>query len=124
MVEGASYNNFLDGIEKSYCTYDGGDDPQGDRHYPDLQLGGYNGTETCGTLQPTYVISSSWSFAKDLPPHYIIRQCHEYMKLRLQGVTALYPSADYGEAFRENNCPMAYFLMPTCRCSRTGQEVL
>ncbi|PNP44155.1 hypothetical protein TGAMA5MH_04442 [Trichoderma gamsii] len=98
MVEGASYNNYLDAIDGSYCTYDGGDDPQGDRPYPDPQPGGYNGTEACGTFPPTHVISSSWSLAEDLPPHYMIRQCHEYMKLGLQGVTILYPSGDYGVA--------------------------
>ncbi|KAL9489828.1 hypothetical protein ACSS6W_002105 [Trichoderma asperelloides] len=104
MVEGASYNNFLDGIDRPYCTYDGGDDPQGDRHYPDLQPGGYNGTEACGTFKSTHVISSSWSLAEDLPPHYIIRQCHEYMKLGLQGVTVLYPSGDYGVAGLGKRC--------------------
>ena len=26
-VEGASFNNFLDAIDASYCTYDGGDNP-------------------------------------------------------------------------------------------------
>ena len=26
-VEGASFNNFLDALDKSYCTFKGGDDP-------------------------------------------------------------------------------------------------
>jgi tripeptidyl-peptidase-1 len=29
-VEGASFNNFLDAIDGSYCTYEGGDDPTQD----------------------------------------------------------------------------------------------
>lgn len=34
-VEGASFNNFLNAIDGSYCTYEGGDDPtQVGSHYP------------------------------------------------------------------------------------------
>ncbi len=39
---GASFNNFLDGIDGSYCTYEGGDDPSQDGIYPD-PYGGYQG---------------------------------------------------------------------------------
>lgn len=31
--EGASFNNFLDALDESYCTYDGGDDPNQDGVY-------------------------------------------------------------------------------------------
>jgi hypothetical protein len=31
---GASFNNFLDAIDASYCTFDGGDDPAVDGSYP------------------------------------------------------------------------------------------
>ena len=35
LVEGASFNNFLDAIDGSYCTFRGGDDPTYDAKYPD-----------------------------------------------------------------------------------------
>lgn len=34
LVEGASFNNFLDAIDGSYCSYEGGDDPTQDAVYP------------------------------------------------------------------------------------------
>jgi tripeptidyl-peptidase-1 len=40
-VEGASFNNFLDAIDASYCTADGGDDPNEDGIYPDPYKGMY-----------------------------------------------------------------------------------
>ena len=47
-VEGASFNNFLDAIDGSYCTFEGGDDPTQDATYPDPLPGGYTGPENCG----------------------------------------------------------------------------
>ena len=47
LVEGASFNNFLDAIDGSYCSYEGGDDPTQDSVYPD-KFGGYQGPENCG----------------------------------------------------------------------------
>ena len=44
---GASFNNFLDAIDGSYCTFDGGDDPTQDGVYPDTQPGGYMGMFNC-----------------------------------------------------------------------------
>ena len=35
IVEGASFNNFLDAIDGSFCTFEGGDDPNDDGVYPD-----------------------------------------------------------------------------------------
>ena len=37
-----SFNNFLDAIDGSFCTYEGGDDPTQDGIYPD-PYGGYQG---------------------------------------------------------------------------------
>ena len=34
-VEGASFNNLLDALDGSFCTFEGGDDPQQDGIYPD-----------------------------------------------------------------------------------------
>lgn len=49
LVEGASFNNFLDAIDGSYCTYEGGDDPTQDATYPD-PFGGYQGPHNCGGM--------------------------------------------------------------------------
>ena len=99
LVEGASFNNFLDAIDGSYCTYDGGDDATQDAVYPDPAAGGYKGAENCGTFRATNVISTSYGYNEaDLTPAYEMRQCHEYMKLGLQGVTVLYSSGDFGES--------------------------
>jgi tripeptidyl-peptidase I len=42
---GASFNNFLDALDGSYCTFEGGDDPSSglDGVYPDPLPGGYKG---------------------------------------------------------------------------------
>jgi tripeptidyl-peptidase-1 len=103
-VEGASFNNFLDALDASYCTYDGGDDPTQDAVYPD-PYGGYQGPEACGGFAATKVISTSYAYNEaDLTPFYEMRQCHEYMKLGLQGTTVLYSSGDYGVAGNGGQC--------------------
>lgn len=43
---GASFNNFLDAIDGTYCTFEGGDDSSQDAVYPDTQSGGYNGQKS------------------------------------------------------------------------------
>ena len=35
LVEGASFNNLLDALDGSFCTFEGGDDPTQDGIYPD-----------------------------------------------------------------------------------------
>ncbi|KAH7397703.1 peptidase S8/S53 domain-containing protein [Cadophora sp. MPI-SDFR-AT-0126] len=106
--EGASFNNFLDAIDGSYCTYQGGDDPNQDATYPDTAGTGpgvYKGPENCGGFAATRVISTSYGYNEaDLTPFYENRQCHEYMKLGLQGVTFLYSSGDYGVAGNGGQC--------------------
>ncbi|KZO99718.1 subtilisin-like protein [Calocera viscosa TUFC12733] len=105
MVEGASFNNFLDAIDGTYCTYDGGDDPTQDGVYPDPYGGGYEGPETCGGYAATNVISTSYAYNEaDLTPFYETRQCNEYLKLGLQGVSILYSSGDYGVAGNDGEC--------------------
>ena len=124
LVEGASFNNFLDAIDGSYCTFEGGDDPTQDAKYPD-PLGGYQGPENCGgklnsllseqapalTLfhlvgfAATKVISTSYGYNEaDLTPFYEMRQCKEYMKLGLQGTSILYSSGDFGVAGNRGQC--------------------
>ena len=103
-VEGASFNNFLDAIDGSYCTYMGGDDPVQDATYPD-PFGGYQGPENCGGFAATKVISTSYSYNEaDLTAAYEMRQCNEYMKLGLAGTTILYSSGDYGVGGNGGQC--------------------
>lgn len=102
LVEGASFNNFLDALDASYCA---GDDPTEDSVYPDPYPGGYKGPETCGGFSATKVISTSYSYNEaDLTAAYEIRQCNEYMKLGLLGTSVLYSSGDYGVAGNGGQC--------------------
>ena len=105
LVEGASFNNFLDAIDGSYCTYRGGDSRTFDAVYPDPYPGGYKGPENCGGFAATKVISTSYSYNEhDLTPFYEHRQCHEYLKLGLMGVSVLYSSGDDGVAGGFGEC--------------------
>ncbi|MCJ1419206.1 hypothetical protein MMC32_005559 [Xylographa parallela] len=105
LVEGASFNNFLDAIDGSYCTFDGGDDPTQDAVYPDPYPGGYKGPENCGGFAATKVISTSYAYNEaDLTPFYEMRQCNEYAKLGMLGTTFLYSSGDYGVAGNGGQC--------------------
>ncbi|EPS96656.1 hypothetical protein FOMPIDRAFT_128300 [Fomitopsis schrenkii] len=103
-VEGASFGNLLDALDASYCYYDGGDNPEYDAIYPD-PYGGYEGPEACGTVKPASVMSTSYSYNEaDLTPAYEERQCAEYAKLGLLGMTILYSSGDYGVAGNGGLC--------------------
>ncbi|KAJ6552290.1 peptidase S8/S53 domain-containing protein [Mycena vulgaris] len=94
---GASFNDFLDALDGSYCTFDGGDDPDQDGQYPDPKTSGYTGAKACGTAPKTNVISTSYGYNEaDLTPFYTARQCNEYAKLGFMGVTVLYSSGDNG----------------------------
>ena len=105
LIEGASFNNFLDAIDASYCTFRGGDSSTFDAVYPDPNKGGYKGPENCGGFTATKVISSSYSYNEhDLTPFYERRQCAEYMKLGLMGVSVLYSSGDSGVAGNGDQC--------------------
>lgn len=59
-VEGASFGDFLDALDASYCA---GDDPNQDGVYPDpygtAADGAYQGPKACGTFKAAYVISTS-----------------------------------------------------------------
>ncbi|TBU52071.1 subtilisin-like protein [Dichomitus squalens] len=104
-VEGASFNNLLDGIDGSYCTFEGGDDPSQDGIYPDTDPGGYAGPEDCGGKPTAYVISTSYGYQEaDLTPAYMQRQCAEYGKLSLTGITFVYSSGDSGVAGPDGSC--------------------
>ncbi|MCJ1248318.1 hypothetical protein MMC30_005535 [Trapelia coarctata] len=104
-VESGSFNTFLDAIDGSYCTYQGGDNAaQGDPTYPDPNTGGYK-KHDCGRYTPASVISASYgSNEADFTAAYEQRQCNEYMKLGMQGVTVLYSSGDSGVAGNQGQC--------------------
>ena len=79
---GASFNNLLDALDASYCTFEGGDDPTQDGIYPDPLPGGFTGPESCGIVKPANVISTSYGYNEaDLTPAYTARQCAEYGKV-------------------------------------------
>lgn len=97
------YNTLLDAIDGSYCTYtaynETGDEPGIDPTYPDPMPGGYNGTLQCGVFEPTNVISFSYGGPEaSVPIAYQKRQCNEYLKLGLQGITFVFASGDSGVA--------------------------
>ncbi|KAF3938743.1 Aorsin [Dactylella cylindrospora] len=91
------YNNFLNAIDGSYCSYDGGNDPAIDATYPNAASGGYKGRMMCGTYEPTLVLSISYGGNEpDYTARYATRQCNEFMKLGLMGVSVLFASGDFG----------------------------
>jgi len=95
-------NNFLDAIDGSYCTYSAfGETGNSDLDppYPDPAPGGYKGSLQCGVYKPANVISISYGGGEqDLPASYQQRQCNEFMKLGLQGVSVFVSSGDSGVA--------------------------
>jgi tripeptidyl-peptidase-1 len=103
-VQGASFNNFLDSIDKAYCDFNGGDDKEQDAIYPNPPEG-YIGPASCGGYTSTKVLSTSYGYNEaDLTIPYVKRQCAEYLKLALQGVTVLYSSGDFGVAGNMGRC--------------------
>ena len=109
----ATNNNFLDAIDGAYCTTDGGDDPVWDAVYPHDDLGGtrpntYTGPPMCGTYDATRVISVSYGSEEAArPAGYRARECAEYMKLGLMGVTVMFSSGDSGVAGLRSQCMFA-----------------
>jgi tripeptidyl-peptidase-1 len=103
-VQGASFNNFLDAVDGEFCKFNGGDDKEQDAIYP-APPDGYIGPANCGGFEATKVISTSYGYNEaDLTPAYTKRQCSEYLKLALQGVTVLYSSGDFGVAGNMGRC--------------------
>lgn len=99
-----TFNIFLDALDGSYCTYKGGDEPYVDPAYPDPNEGGYTGPLQCGGAPVSNVFSVSYGQIEGaLPRFYQERQCHEWMKLALQGVSVIFASGDSGVANRYNS---------------------
>jgi len=67
--------------------------------YPDPLPGGFTGPESCGIVKPANVVSTSYgSQEPEMTAAYQIRQCNEYGKLGMMGVTVLFSSGDNGVA--------------------------
>ncbi|KAI1086285.1 subtilisin-like protein [Rostrohypoxylon terebratum] len=87
-------NDMLAAFDVYYC---GALDPSIDPIFPDDQPGGYNKSTDCGTLSPPKVVSISYAWPEvDFPPEYLQRQCLEFLKLGLMGVTVIAASGDTG----------------------------
>jgi tripeptidyl-peptidase-1 len=103
----ATNNNFLDAIDGSYCTFEGGDNPDWDAIYPHdtSSPNAYTGKPMCGTFNATNVISVSYGRDEGArPDSYTSRECMEYMKLGLMGVTLMFASGDTGVAGLSGRC--------------------
>ncbi|KAH8812738.1 peptidase S8/S53 domain-containing protein [Xylogone sp. PMI_703] len=101
------FNTFLDALDGSYCNRAAfnitGDSPEFDPTYPDPH--GYMGQRMCGLFKPTNVISISYSPEEQLRTvNYDRRQCSEWMKLSLQGVTIVGATGDNGVAGNGADC--------------------
>jgi tripeptidyl-peptidase I len=94
-------NTFLDAIDGSYCNSTAfgitGDSPGIDAQYPNPADGGFKGERMCGLFTPTKVISVSYAQSEaELPLNYTRRNCMEWAKLGLQGVTVLVSTGNFG----------------------------
>ncbi|KAJ7235622.1 peptidase S8/S53 domain-containing protein [Mycena haematopus] len=94
-------NNFLNAIDGSYCESRTDTENAADPKYPHNVALGYKNNTQCGTLEPSYVISFSYGEQEvDLPESYQQRQCLEFMKLGLRGISIVFASGDSGVAAR------------------------
>ncbi|KAI0823960.1 subtilisin-like protein [Trametes gibbosa] len=104
-IQGASFNNWLDAVDGSFCTFEGGDDPTQDGIYPDPLPGGFNQPESCGIIKPPFVVSASYGQDEgSVTQAYAARQCAEYGKLGMLGTTVLYSTGDNGVAGNGGIC--------------------
>lgn len=103
-IESGSFSDFLDALDGSFCA---NDDPTQDAIYPDPSPNplAYKGPKQCGGITATKVISTSYGYNEaDLTPLYEQRQCNEYAKLGLAGVTFVFSSGDNGVAGNGDQC--------------------
>ncbi|KDR80277.1 hypothetical protein GALMADRAFT_153925 [Galerina marginata CBS 339.88] len=96
--ETISFNEWLDAVDGSYCPSDGGDDFTFDPQLPNPFPGGFN-DHSCGTVKAPNVVSNSQADHEyRFPQFYRERQCNEFGKIGLMGVTILYSPGNTGTA--------------------------
>ncbi|CEJ55182.1 hypothetical protein PMG11_01453 [Penicillium brasilianum] len=90
-------DGFLNAIDGSYCTDCALGKCDGERANPNPPAS--DNRILCGIYKPPNVISISYGGPEqNFPIAYQRRQCNEYMKLGLQGVSVLFASGDNGVA--------------------------
>ncbi|KAF9557637.1 subtilisin-like protein [Agrocybe pediades] len=95
-IERFTFNAWLDAVDGSYCSSDGGDDFNFDPQLPNPLPGGFN-DHSCGTVKAPFVVSNSQSFSENqFSEFYRQRQCAEFGKLGLMGTTILYAAGNTG----------------------------
>lgn len=101
MYQIGNLNTMLAAFDKDYCT---ALDPEFDPIFPSEGEGGYNSSD-CGTHTPPRVIGIAYAWNEaQFSDAYVRRQCLEFLKLGLQGVTVLTGSADRGTADQLGTC--------------------
>ncbi|KAJ7659862.1 subtilisin-like protein [Mycena rosella] len=101
----AGFDNWLDAVDGSFCTFEGGDDPNQDGIYPDPFPGGFKGPESCGIIPPPHTMSISYAQDEQtITAASANRQCTEYGKLGLMGTSIFYSSGDNGVAGNGGVC--------------------
>ncbi|KAF8965082.1 subtilisin-like protein [Flammula alnicola] len=91
-----SLNEWLDAVDGSYCTSEGGDDFTFDPQLPNPRPGGFT-DHSCGTAKAPNVVSNSQAVDEHVySDFYRQRQCNEFAKLGLMGVTVLYSAGNTG----------------------------
>ncbi|KJA23154.1 hypothetical protein HYPSUDRAFT_40323 [Hypholoma sublateritium FD-334 SS-4] len=91
-----SMNEWLDAVDGSYCTSGGGDDLTFDPQLPNPLPGGFK-DHSCGTAKVPNVVSNSQAVDEHAyTAFYRQRQCNEFAKLGLMGVTVLYAAGNTG----------------------------
>lgn len=83
-------------MDGSYCISDGGDDITYDPEIPNPFPGGLK-EHTCGIIRPPNVVSNSQADHEyRFSQFYLQRQCNEFAKLGLMGVTVIYSAGNTG----------------------------
>ena len=85
-------DNMLAAFDLYHCDNFGPNDPQ----YPSSNLEGYNNID-CGTLSAPKVLLISFTCSEaDFSSTYLQRQCLEYLKLGMMGITHIVNTSDHG----------------------------
>jgi tripeptidyl-peptidase-1 len=106
-ITDVSFNEWLDAVDGSYCTSQGGDDFTYDPQLPNPFPGGFP-DHSCGTIsnatRPHVVSNSQAVHEYFFSEFYLERQCNEFAKLGLMGVSVLYAAGNTGVAGVRGYC--------------------